>query len=211
MMKILVIDKYPLIRIGLTIAIQNHFDNCEIEQSETLELFQSSQSKFIPDLIIQGFPKGDRESNLIVISRARAFYPKAGLIIYDEQPISSRLIEYIQAGADAYLVKEGTIEELISCITDVSNGKRFINNETLITAILNKPFASQKLDAKHKTFLTAHEYEIANYLRDGKKTSWIAQKLGRKSSTISTIKANIFKKLEVDNIIKLNEAIKVLY
>lgn len=209
-MKILVIDKFPLIRIGLTIAIHNHFSNCEVEQFESFDVFQQSKIKFKPDLIIQGFPK-ERSSNLKIIARVKAFYPKVGLIIYDEQPTSSLLIEYLQAGANAYLVKEGSIEELITCITDVAQGKRFINNEALIEAVLNKSFVLEGVALRQKSFLTAHEYEIANYLREGMKTSWIAQKLGRKSSTISTIKANIFKKLEVDNIIKLNEAIKVLY
>jgi DNA-binding NarL/FixJ family response regulator len=210
MMKILIIERYPLIRIGLTIAIGNHFKNCEIEQSETFDLFQNSQSKFIPDLIIQGFPKEHRDSNLQVITRIKATFPNVGLIIYDEQPTSSLLIDYLQAGANAYLVKEGSIEELITCITDVADGKHFVDHETLIEAVLNKSFVSHEVVLKQKPYLTAHEYEIANYLREGMKTSWIAQKLGRKPSTISTIKANIFKKLEVDNIIKLNEALKVL-
>jgi DNA-binding NarL/FixJ family response regulator len=51
--------------------------------------------------------------------------------------------------------------------------------------------------------LSSQEYEIASQLLKGLSTNNIAQKIGRKATTISTIKNNIFKKLEVDNIIKL--------
>jgi DNA-binding NarL/FixJ family response regulator len=51
---------------------------------------------------------------------------------------------------------------------------------------------------------------VAQYLAEGMQTSWIAHKLNRKVSTISTIKSNIFHKLQIDNILKLREQIGLI-
>jgi len=51
--------------------------------------------------------------------------------------------------------------------------------------------------------LSKREQEVFKYLISGSKTSNIADVLGLKPNTISTIKRNIFFKLKVDSLIEL--------
>jgi DNA-binding NarL/FixJ family response regulator len=51
--------------------------------------------------------------------------------------------------------------------------------------------------------LSKREQEVLKYLITGCKTNHIAETLGLKSNTISTIKRNIFFKLKVDSTIEL--------
>ena len=51
--------------------------------------------------------------------------------------------------------------------------------------------------------LSKREQEVVKYLISGSKTSNIADVLGLKPNTISTMKRNIFLKLKVDSLIQL--------
>ena len=51
--------------------------------------------------------------------------------------------------------------------------------------------------------LSKREQEVVKYLISGSKTSNIADVLGLKPNTISTMKRNIFVKLKVDSLIQL--------
>jgi DNA-binding NarL/FixJ family response regulator len=51
--------------------------------------------------------------------------------------------------------------------------------------------------------LSKREQEVVKYLISGSKTSNIADVLGLKPNTISTMKRNIFDKLKVDSLIQL--------
>lgn len=56
--------------------------------------------------------------------------------------------------------------------------------------------------------LSPREKEVAFYIAEGHATKDIAQKIGIKSNTVSTLKKKIFVKLEVDTIVGLYKLLK---
>ena len=56
--------------------------------------------------------------------------------------------------------------------------------------------------------LSPREKEVAMHIADGVTTNIIAEKLGIKSNTVSTIKSRLFIKLGVDSVIGLYKMIK---
>jgi hypothetical protein len=56
--------------------------------------------------------------------------------------------------------------------------------------------------------LSTREREVAFYIADGLTTKDIAQKIGVKSNTVSTLKKKIFLKLDVDTIVGLYKMLK---
>jgi DNA-binding NarL/FixJ family response regulator len=81
----------------------------------------------------------------------------------------------------------------------------------VVLEMLLKFFTKTSHNPPKHLVLTNRESEIAKYLSQGMTTSWIANELGRKASTISTIKHSIFKKMKVDNILELRTAIYMDY
>ncbi|WP_221393266.1 response regulator transcription factor [Dyadobacter sp. NIV53] len=205
-MTIALIDKHPILRTGLVFFIKDHFTEATILESDSIVTFYESYRDQKPDLIILGISQDSNSNNLNFINLVKKKYPKAAIVLYDEKPGTSMGFHYLKAGVKGYLSKQNNLTELIDCITDVLKGKRYICNDVL-EIILDGNFV-EKIDSQEENIsLTSREYEIAQYLSQGMKTSLIAQTLGRKMSTISTIKTNIFKKLEVDNILKLREVL----
>ena len=56
--------------------------------------------------------------------------------------------------------------------------------------------------------LSPREREVAFYIADGLTTKDIAQKIGVKSNTVSTLKKKIFLKLDVDTIVGLYKMLR---
>jgi DNA-binding NarL/FixJ family response regulator len=60
---------------------------------------------------------------------------------------------------------------------------------------------------EHITILSPREKEVALLIADGVKNNDIAKKLSIKSNTVSTIKKNIFVKLNIESVVGLYKII----
>ena len=113
------------------------------------------------------------------------------------------MISYFKSGINGYLSKHDDLSELITCISTVTAGKRYVNPDLM--DFLFGYLIENYRTLKKKDILTPRQNEIARYLMQGLSTSSIAEKTGLHISTISTFKAAIFLKLGIDNILKLKQ------
>lgn len=207
-MTIAIIDKYPILRKGLTYLLKGHFPDLTIIELENITNPGTDRLAQGIDLVIMGLSQPAQAGNLAVINDAKLGYPLAKLIAYDETPDPSMVLKYFSAGVNGYLSKQAPLQKLVDCIDDVLERKRYISQE-IMDLVLDVDWfpPSANNPSKKDVHFTPREYQIAQYLVEGMSTSWIASKLNRKCSTISTIKSHIFHKLQVDNIVQLKERI----
>ncbi|GLU56220.1 LuxR C-terminal-related transcriptional regulator [Dyadobacter frigoris] len=208
-MKIAIIDKFPVLRLGVLMFLKDSFSDVTIIESDTILSFNSDFPFEEVDLIILGISQSARANEINAICQIKKRYPAGRFIGYMEKPESATVISYMNTGISGYLSKHAVVSELMECIQFVLKGRRYISQE-IIDLILNsdKDINEERITRPKRSRLTPHEYEIAKYLSEGMRTSWIAEVLNRKASTISTIKSTIFKKMQVDNIMKLRDEIE---
>lgn len=208
-MIVALLDKYPVLRLGLKELLTGHFKSITTIESEGIKLFSELQLDQTPDIIIMGFSEQEKDDHLRDVNMARKAYPQASLIVYADEVLNlNGLSGYLSLGVEGYLSKRADSLELITCVSTVADGKKYVNVADLLS-LIGKPESGKKETFRNagELRLSGRETEIARYLAEGKKPSWISQKLNRKPSTISTIKRNIFKKLTVTNILELRERI----
>ena len=106
-------------------------------------------------------------------------------------------------GASGYVSKTSGFEEMSQAILTVANGQRYISEDIkeLITAQLINP-ETQSTAAKLNQ-LTKREMQIVEMLRDGLSSKEIAEKLSISNRTVEVHRYNIFRKLEVNNVVSL--------
>lgn len=210
-MKIAVIDKHPISRAGLISFLNTRFEDADIIESENVTSFQEAHPGQNPDLIILGINQSANAANInfiTTVSKRKKTQPAGTVIVYDEKPNFSMIIHYLKAGLRGYITKQNSLDEIKQCIGAVLNGKRYVCDEVM-QLILDSYYVEESiLREGHFPPLTPREFEIAKYLIKYTKTSVIAKTLGVTSSTVSTIKNTIFKKLDVDNIQNLKEVIQ---
>jgi DNA-binding NarL/FixJ family response regulator len=204
MLTIGLIDNYALMRMGMAIILHDHFDDVNILESNDITEFGQLFGRTRPDLIIMGINIGSRGECLELVSSLRKRLPAVPLIVYDDNLGQNLTAAYFELGISGYLLKQNSANEMIQCIDMVLQKKQYLS--PVILESLLKFFAGLKSSLPKRISLTRRESEIARYLSQGMKTSWIASTLGRKPSTVSTIKNNIYKKLQVENIVELKKA-----
>lgn len=202
MLTIALIDRQPIMRFGLTCYLKNYYrDMTIIEADDIVSLFQSNP-KQSPDLIIWGTHDEAKDTNFSILTKTQNLYPATSVIIYDDRLINFNILYYSSSLVDGYLLKQNDPEELIVCVNKVLTGKKYISQELI--NFFPEVFLREKNSFRPKqNKLTNRENQIAEFLCAGRKTSWIAEKLVLKMSTISTFKSIIFKKLKVSNIVEL--------
>lgn len=207
-MKIVIVDKFPILRLGLTLFLKEHFSEATVVELESIGPLKEGTAVDNGDLIILGtVPLSDTDYT-DAICEIKLLNPRVKFIVYDEFHEAETILSCIEAGANGYLSKEANLIQLKECIREVLKGKKYIGTEAIVS-LLNTERATivRTTFPRQKVQLTAREYEIAKYLSQGKRTGWIASTLDRKASTISTIKSSIFKKLKIDNIMRLRDEI----
>jgi DNA-binding NarL/FixJ family response regulator len=116
------------------------------------------------------------------------------LTMHDEKAMITKLLNL---GADGYLLKNSSKQELIHCILGVANDERYISSEA--TAILLRVDES-KSNAGPLSQLTEREVEIVKLIAEGHSNKEIGDKLFISHRTVDTHRTNLMGKLGVHNV-----------
>lgn len=110
------------------------------------------------------------------------------------------IIEVLQAGADAYTLKDSEPSELITAVKNVLAGKMYLSSKViklLVTDYINKQIIPASLEQLKD--LSVRERQILRLISESKSMKEIAEELHISRSTADTHKANIMRKLGYDN------------
>ena len=105
-------------------------------------------------------------------------------------------IRTIRAGASAYLTKNSPTDLLISVIRRLANGGRYIDPELAEKLLFDLGPTSAILP--HST-LSDREYDVLKLITAGVSLAEISQKLALSAKTVSTYRARILKKMNMQN------------
>jgi DNA-binding NarL/FixJ family response regulator len=206
MTKIYIIDRHPISRNGLKLLLQDIGNNLEILEGYSLEDLFTKNSTTSPDILLLATNTLSLKSidNYPILGRISA---TTKIIVYDDnEKTDSTFFRYCfnTLGVKGYIPKHCSLTEFRNCFNEVATGAKYIESQIAIELILNHPnHESQKKKHFRKIALSRGELKVAQDLCAGKRTSQIAAETGRKPSTISTIKANVFRKMAVKNVIDL--------
>jgi len=102
-------------------------------------------------------------------------------------------------GAQGYLLKSSSHEELVTAICKVAGGQRFYSTDVTLT-LLNKPNTFVQEVSQPTEQLTGRETEILKFIAEGFSNKEIGSKLFISHRTVDTHRTNLMKKLNVGNI-----------
>lgn len=117
------------------------------------------------------------------------------LTMHDERSMIKRLLE---EGADGYLLKNSTKQELMRAIDEVMKGKQHLSDE-VNTVLMSKDSETKGALAG----LTEREIEIVRLIAEGLSNKEIGEKLFISHRTVDTHRTNLMQKLGVHNIAAL--------
>lgn len=115
--------------------------------------------------------------------------------------------QILSAGASGYMSKTSSFDEMVEAILAVYEGKHYIAAD--IKNLIADQLLSENEDntLKRINSLTKRELEIISMIRDGLSSHDIAQKLFISQRTVEVHRYNIFKKLNVSNVVSMMKVI----
>ncbi|SDM00908.1 response regulator [Kriegella aquimaris] len=206
MIKVLIADNHPIIRMGVR-QVLNSASGFEVvdDVATTSELLERLE-EVTPDVVLLEMDIPEI-NGIATLRKIKKDFPEVKVLMYSGQSEDVYALSTIRAGAFGYLSKASDVDYIISAIRKVNEGSMFITNE------LAQRLAFDEGTQKPRRFfrkLSTREVEVLKLLASGKRNKDVAIGLNLNEKTVSTYKARLMKKLNVDNMVDLLQQAKAL-
>ena len=207
-LKVLLVEDYKMVRLGLSLVFENCADIDLIAEAENGKQGVELALKLNPDVVLMdiGLPEMDGIQATSIIKKSN---PNIKVLIFTSREADDDVFDSLSAGADGYIMKGAQEEQLISAIKAVAEGTAWLDPAiarlVLSNVKKNEPAKTAQnsavgtKNAKNIYGLTDREIEVLALIVEGLNNSQIAKKL---VITLSTAKAHvhsILQKLYVTN------------
>lgn len=206
MIKVLVADNHPIVRAGLNSVIKSSKTADVIGNvSTTGELFDFLSKEKVDIILLEmDIPE---INGITALRKLKKDFPDVKVLIFSGQPEDVYALSTLRAGASGYLSKNADVLLISDAISKIMEGGMFITNE------LAQRLAFDESTKKPRRFfrkLSTREIEVLKLLAAGKRNKHVAEELGLNEKTVSTYKARLMKKLNVDNFVDMLQQAKAL-
>lgn len=206
MVQVLIADNHPVVRHGIRSTLEQHPSfHIMGDVGTTSELFHILGKKQ-PDVLVMEMDIPEI-NGIAALRKLKQDHPNVKVLIYSGQSEDVYALSTIRSGASGYLSKAADLSYLADAVMKVSEGGMFITNE------LAQRLAFDEGTQKPRRFfrkLSTREVEVLKMLASGKRNKEVAQGLNLNEKTVSTYKARLMKKLNVDNMVDLLQQAKAL-
>ncbi|MBA5792079.1 response regulator transcription factor [Flavobacterium sp. xlx-214] len=198
-LNVIVADDHRVITKAVSFIVKNTYNEAEVTEVNKLEDVLKKIKSLEVDLLIMdvSFPEGN---SLAIIPTIKALQPTIKILIFSGLDEDIYAIRYINTGANGYLSKLSSEEDITNAIISVVNTGKYLSKnvqdkimDSVILKKSNNPLQN----------LSNREFEIAQLIVNGYGNTEICSTLDLQKSTVSTYKNRIFEKLQVNTLPEL--------
>src|SRR5579872_1497857 len=202
--RILLVDDHAVVRYGISQLINRQDDMVVCGEEEDASKALKAITSLKPDLVIADISLKE-SSGLGLMRNIQAQYPGLPVLVVSahDEAVYSEIA--FRAGASGYLMKEDTIEKILTAIRRVLGGSIYVS-EALGARMVQQQVRGQtnkKVSSLKK--LSDRELEVLQLIGQWKRTRQIAQELHLSVKTIEYYREQIKKKLDLKNASELTQ------
>jgi DNA-binding NarL/FixJ family response regulator len=182
---LVIADDHPLILAGIATLIESEpgleLLGQAVNAGQAIEQYEVLR----PDVLLVdlNMPGGGLEA----ITRIRERHAEAKIVILTTYEGDENIYRALCAGASAYLLKQSGFEEIVHCVRQVANNRRYL-----------PPHLAEQLASRiYTSALSKRELDILSHLSAGKSNKLIARDAGIGVGTVKYHVNNILSKLNV--------------
>lgn len=197
MIKVVMADDHVIVRQSIRSVLERKRSDIKVvaEVANGKELLQAAKEHkadvYIVDISMPILNGIDATQKLIRIQ------PSAKIIMLSMFDDRASVENAVKAGANAFVVKEATINEIIEAIDEVCAGKFFLCSQ--VSKYLIRGFLDNSTDGRRvpKGHLTHKERQILQLISEGFSSKRIAEEFKLSLNTVHVHRNNIMKKLNI--------------
>jgi two-component system response regulator NreC len=195
--RILIADDHTILRAGLRslLDMASNFEVVGEVDNGKDAILHAGQLK--PDLLLTdlSMPKSNGTE---AIQRIKNRYPEIKILVLTVHKTEEHVHAALKAGADGYMLKDDSSEDLMNAINNILSGKTHLSpgicNEVVMGYLADpgKEKISSSIDQ-----LTTREREVMKLIAEGYRNKDVAEYLSISIKTVEKHRANMMKKLDI--------------
>jgi DNA-binding NarL/FixJ family response regulator len=193
--RVLLADDHVMVRAGIRQLLEHSGDIQIIAEASDGETAQALILQHHPDVAVLDIQM-PKASGIEVTRWARANLPDVGVLIltaYNDDPY---IMAVLQAGANGYVLKTASPDELIRAVHEVNEGK------SVLDAVITQKLMAQLFSGSKSSVVeqpTDREMEVLSLVAKGFTNKAIGMQLGISDRTVQGHLAHIFDKLQASS------------
>lgn len=211
--RVLLVEDHKLMRVGLKSLFEEHKEIEIVSEAESGREAIENYKIAKPDVVLMDIGLLDM-SGIEATKRIIENNQNAAIIMLTSHLSEQEILDSLQAGALAYVMKDINIEYLKMIIQTVKHGAMWLDPQVVPIlrekncGIIPPRQMSRAMFKERHANLTQREYEVLKLVVDGKSNNEIAQELMISEHTAKAHVCNIIQKLVVDD--RTQAAVKAL-
>ena len=195
MISVAVIEDNRLVREGITALLSQTSDLTVVAGASDGDM--SRLKGAVPNVVLLdlGLRNGD---SLRVAIKVRSEFPGSKVIVMDLLPVQEEIMEFVNAGVSGFIMKDASLEDLVSTIRAVANGAQVLPpamTSSLFAQIAKDAIGRSKPEVLESVRMTKREREVINLIAEGLGNKEIATRLHIATHTVKSHVRNIMEKL----------------
>lgn len=193
-MTIAIIDDHQLVRLGLRMQLQPHYDI--LLDTDSAETLYAAAEETPVDILISDVMMP--VSGMDVARYFREHHPDTKILMLSQDTTEYTLRQLLEIGVNGFVSKSVDTEELLEALSRIAQGESYFGRD--IQSLVDDIIVMQ---ASGKEPLTERELQILVACCSGKPSKDLADQLFLSARTIDNYKAHIFQKLGVNSTVEL--------
>jgi DNA-binding NarL/FixJ family response regulator len=197
--RIVIADDHVLMRQGLRSLLERRSEVTFVgEAHSTQEMLRLLERSACDVLLVEMEIDGRapvRISGDGCVAEVKKRFPQVSILVVTAREDESEVLRALRDGADGYIIKSATFDELVQAISDVSQGRSYLHPRVAGAVVRGVRGAPAR--PTRTLSLSPREGEILRMLAQGKSVKEICQELVLSKNTIKTHLTSLYRKLAV--------------
>jgi DNA-binding NarL/FixJ family response regulator len=195
--RVLLIEENRILREGITAMINGHGDVTVAAVSDGRQNTLAKARAVKPHVVLMDLGL-DSQNSLDIVESVKKEFPDVKIIGMGLAPTQSDILEFVQAGAEGFILKNATVEDVIKTIRAVVGGETVLPppmTGSLFSQVAEHALSKGKRILRGAIRMTEREKEVIALIVDGMSNKEIAQRLNIAIYTVKSHVHNIMEKL----------------
>lgn len=197
--RILIVEDHTLLRAGLKALLSQEHDIEIVGEADNGRDAVQAVGSLSPHLVLTDLSMPGMNGIEAIVDIKRRF-PDTRVLVLTIHKTEEYIHESLRAGADGYILKDASHDELRIAIHSVLNGKTYLSPD-ISAKVINGYLGTDKAANSTSPWdtLTHREREVLKLVAEGYPNKYIASYFSLSIKTVEKHRSNLMKKLDLHN------------
>lgn len=201
-LRILLADDHTLVREGVRRILESQRSAWAVSEVSDGEAAIAKVATGEVDVLVLDLAMPGRDG-LEVLAEVKKSRPSVRVLVLTMHDDPAYVSRAVQSGADGYLLKDSAVQDLVTAIDTVMEGRAYY--APAVQRALSEIVRGKAAEERPLEQLTEREREVLKLVAEGYPTKEIAARLGISHRTVESHRANLMRKLDLRSVAKLTQ------